>query len=448
MSNPLSINSTERKTLLLLVDIILIVSNLYLFVFYVLRGRDYDPEKFKIEIIVFGTLIYIIQAYIFELYDLNKINKAKIIFPLTFFTGSLFSLTIYIGTIFTINTTVSRFFLILFLLFNPILITLWRILASKYMISNLSQKETLYIYDSEKDKENRIKTIEGTNGVNGYKISKTISLEDDSIFKNNGLKKFNAIILDVKDYNLLSREMGDFITKSLVQGKELQMFSTFYQSTYEALPIDLSNNNEFYEIIQMKNKKTIYLHILFSFFIDFFLSFFVGLFFFFITPFVYIINIFFNKGSLFFKQKRVGKNGKEFTLYKFRSMVENAEENGAKMASQNDSRVTPFGKILRKFRIDELPQIISVINGDMKFIGPRPERRVFIDQLIKETPFYDVRHVIKPGITGWAQVKYKYGQNLEDSINKLEFDLFYIKNRSITLDIRIIFKTASTILFS
>ena len=129
-------------------------------------------------------------------------------------------------------------------------------------------------------------------------------------------------------------------------------------------------------------------------------------------------------------------------------MVENAEEDGAKMASQNDPRVTPFGKILRKFRIDELPQIISVIKGDMKFIGPRPERRVFVDQLIKETPFYDVRHVIKPGITGWAQVKYKYGQNLEDSINKLEFDLFYIKNRSITLDIRIIFKTASTILFS
>ena len=159
MNKPLSINSTERKILLLLVDVILIVSNLYLFVFYVLRGRDYNPDTFKVEIFLFGTSIYFIQAYIFELYDLSKINKAKTIFPLAFFTGALFSLTIYIGTIFTINTTVSRFFLIIFLLLNPVLITLWRLLASKYMVSKVSQKETLYIYDTEKNKDNQIKII-------------------------------------------------------------------------------------------------------------------------------------------------------------------------------------------------------------------------------------------------------------------------------------------------
>ena len=129
-------------------------------------------------------------------------------------------------------------------------------------------------------------------------------------------------------------------------------------------------------------------------------------------------------------------------------MVVDAEQEGAKMATRNDARITPFGKILRIFRIDELPQIISVIKGDMHFIGPRPERKVFVDELNKKLPFYNVRHLIRPGITGWAQVKYKYGENLEDSIRKLEYDLYYIKNQSATLDLRIIFKTITTILFS
>jgi lipopolysaccharide/colanic/teichoic acid biosynthesis glycosyltransferase len=141
-------------------------------------------------------------------------------------------------------------------------------------------------------------------------------------------------------------------------------------------------------------------------------------------------------------------HGKEFKIYKYRSMVIDAEESGAVMASKNDHRITPFGKILRVFRVDEIPQILSVIKGDMQFIGPRPERKVFVNQLNEMLPFYNVRHIIKPGITGWAQVKYKYGENLEDSLRKLEYDLYYIKNKSITLDLRIIMKTITTVLFS
>jgi lipopolysaccharide/colanic/teichoic acid biosynthesis glycosyltransferase len=129
-------------------------------------------------------------------------------------------------------------------------------------------------------------------------------------------------------------------------------------------------------------------------------------------------------------------------------MEVDAEKSGAKMATIGDARITAFGKILRKTRIDELPQIISVFKGDMSFIGPRPERKFFTDQLNNISPFYNTRHIVKPGITGWAQVKYKYGENLEDSIKKLEYDLFYIKNKSISLDIRIIFKTITTVLFS
>ena len=158
--------------------------------------------------------------------------------------------------------------------------------------------------------------------------------------------------------------------------------------------------------------------------------------------------MFLNRGPLFYTQKRVGQYGNEFKIYKFRSMIVNAEREGAKMATLNDDRITPFGKFLRIFRLDELPQVISIIKGDMQFIGPRPERKVFVNQLKEIEPFYNVRHLIKPGITGWAQVKYKYGENLEDSIRKLEYDLYYIKNQSASLDLRIIFKTITTILFS
>jgi lipopolysaccharide/colanic/teichoic acid biosynthesis glycosyltransferase len=161
-----------------------------------------------------------------------------------------------------------------------------------------------------------------------------------------------------------------------------------------------------------------------------------------------LLNPFFNKGPLFYVQKRVGKNGKEFNLIKFRSMVEDAEKNGARMSAKDDQRVTPLGKLLRRSRMDELPQFWSVLKGEMNLIGPRPERKFFIDQWKDLLPQFESRNLIKPGITGWAQVKYPYGENIEDSAKKLEYDLYYLKNRSIILDIRIIYKTVYTMIVS
>ena len=123
-------------------------------------------------------------------------------------------------------------------------------------------------------------------------------------------------------------------------------------------------------------------------------------------PFVFLLNLFLNPGPLFYTQLRVGKHGKEYKVFKFRSMVVDAEKKGAKMATKNDARVTKFGKVLRKFRVDELPQVWSIIRGDMSFIGPRPERKVFVDKLNEVTPIYNVRHMVKPGISGRGQVKY------------------------------------------
>lgn len=152
-------------------------------------------------------------------------------------------------------------------------------------------------------------------------------------------------------------------------------------------------------------------------------------------------------GAVIYTQKRVGLHEKEFTVYKFRSMRQDAEKNGAIWATQNDARVTRVGRFIRKVRIDELPQLWNVIRGDMSFIGPRPERMEFVRQLETKIPYYALRHTVKPGLTGWAQVCYPYGASEEDSRHKLEYDLYYIKNMSILLDIKIILKTIGVVLF-
>jgi len=151
---------------------------------------------------------------------------------------------------------------------------------------------------------------------------------------------------------------------------------------------------------------------------------------------------------ILYRQERVGLGGKIFTIYKFRSMVQNAEKDGApQWAQAGDARVTRVGQFIRKVRIDELPQIFNVLRGDMSFVGPRPERPFFVDQLIEQVPYYAARHSVKPGITGWAQVRYPYGASLEDAIEKLQYDLYYVKNHTLLLDLLIMFQTAQVVLF-
>ena len=152
-------------------------------------------------------------------------------------------------------------------------------------------------------------------------------------------------------------------------------------------------------------------------------------------------------GPVIYTQDRVGLFEKEFTVYKFRSMRADAEKNGAVWASAQDARVTRFGKFIRKVRIDELPQIWNILKGDMSFIGPRPERMAFVTKLKETIPYYSLRHTVKPGLTGWAQVCYPYGASEDDARRKLEYDLYYIKNMSILLDINIVFKTVGVVLF-
>ncbi|MCP4258297.1 MAG: TIGR03013 family PEP-CTERM/XrtA system glycosyltransferase [Planctomycetes bacterium] len=154
-----------------------------------------------------------------------------------------------------------------------------------------------------------------------------------------------------------------------------------------------------------------------------------------------------DKAGFLYKQIRVGENGKHFEIIKFRSMGKDAEKNGAQWASANDVRVTRVGKYLRKYRLDELPQLINVLRGDMCFVGPRPERPVFVDELAAQIPMFHYRHCVKPGLTGWAQVEYPYGASTNDSFEKLKFDLYYIKHRSFLLDLFVLIRTVEVVLF-
>lgn len=153
-------------------------------------------------------------------------------------------------------------------------------------------------------------------------------------------------------------------------------------------------------------------------------------------------------GPIFYTQERVGKNGRSFKIIKFRSMRAGAEKaSGPVWAEHDDPRITRVGRIMRKLRLDELPQFVNVIRGDMNFVGPRPERPMFVEQLSEIIPYYSQRHLVKPGLTGWAQIKYPYGASVEDAIEKLRYDLYYIKNQSLLLDAIIVFETIKIVLF-
>ena len=456
MSKRSKLNIPERKLILFFGDLIIISFGLFFFINSVIDSRP-RPESANIILTFIGFFIYFFLAYVLNFYYLGKesrysvglIMKGLVVTVLFIFVEILSAVILFDLSFWRVN-------LLIFLFGLPFAILLWRRIFTYIFKFISTTKHVLYLYNDQ-SKENKEKEIEVVNGLGihtFYEVQEAINIDDPKSFLSEKelrklSKKVDSWIINIDTQQPMPKFIEKTMLNSLVKGKEVITFSSFYENIYEAIPIVSYNpNDSCAEILQLQHTRVRYLYKIFNFTVNFLLCLFVGLVFALVTPFVYLLNFFFNRGPLFYTQKRVGRFGKEFKVYKFRSMVVDAEKSGAKMAKKNDARITPFGKILRMFRVDELPQIMSVINGDMLFIGPRPERKVFVRKLNEITPYYNIRHLVKPGVTGWAQVKYRYGENLEDSIQKLEYDLYYIKNRTITLDLRIIFKTFTTILFS
>jgi exopolysaccharide biosynthesis polyprenyl glycosylphosphotransferase len=181
--------------------------------------------------------------------------------------------------------------------------------------------------------------------------------------------------------------------------------------------------------------------------IDLLLALLVGVVFVIVLPLVALIIRLDSPGSIFYTQERLGQGGRPFRIYKFRSMVSDAEaQTGAVFSRKGDPRVTRFGRFMRKTRLDELPQVINVLRGEMSVVGPRPERPEHVERLTQKIPFYRTRLIVKPGLTGWAQVRYNYGSTDEDALAKLEYDLYYIRHQSFLLDVNIMLRTVGKIL--
>lgn len=259
------------------------------------------------------------------------------------------------------------------------------------------------------------------------------------------LKKID-IIVDFSENLLVNPKIVDKLLKNKLKGLQYYNYLEFYEMYENKLPVSHLSpkwflENTGFEIyhnnFNLKAKRIL----------DIIFALLIGIC---VIPIMIIAAIIIkleSKGPIFFIQERIGEGNKPFKIVKFRSMTTDAEKDGPKWATKNDNRVTKFGKFMRLTRVDELPQLWNVLKGEMSFVGPRPEREFFIKQLEKEIMYYNLRHTVKPGLTGWAQVMYPYGASIEDAYRKLQYDLYYIKNHDILFDMKILLKTITIVIF-
>lgn len=279
----------------------------------------------------------------------------------------------------------------------------------------------------------------------GFRVSEHIRSTDSGTIAELESDRFSEIDVFVIDGELLHDESSTTIAYRLTtKGKIVMSASDFYESIFERIPLETLSAEWFLKNISPKKPFYEFSKRAFDLILSILL--FAAL-----LPLFVIIAVLIklsSRGPVFFTQERVGFHGIPFTLIKFRTMKTDAEKDGPRFAEKNDSRVTAIGKILRFTHLDEIPQLLNIAAGDLSFVGPRPERSVFVESFTKTIPYFEARNTIKPGLTGWAQINYKYSGNEEETRMKLSYDIFYLKNRSLVLDALIIFRTIKTVLFT
>ncbi len=449
---------SERKILLRLFDIVFVFFGLYVlelffpYNYLLIRGENTGYLfVLALYLMVFGT--------IFELYDLQKASKLDVTFRNIVLTASTTVLFYFLTPFFTPFLPAQRLQIIYFYVAIILMIFLWRIAYVTFIASPRFYKRVLLVGEISYV-ENIVKALNSSDP--NYKIVGFINCEatgEDPI-KFKGLKEFEPhqlvkVIADhkisevlVASYNSETITAGIYhdLIMLLEKGFTIREYTQVYEEITYRVPIQYVGK-DFYKYFPFSrsNQNTLYLFFHRGFDLTFsFLGILIGVA---LLPLVLIGNVLGNRGPLFYSQERVGKNGHPFRIVKLRSMIIDAETQGAKWAQKDDIRVTTFGKFLRRSRLDEVPQFINVLRGEMSIIGPRPERPFFVNELSQIIPFYETRHIVKPGLTGWAQVNTRYGSTVDDSLTKLQYDLFYIKHRSLFLDLNIVVKTLSTILY-
>ncbi len=460
MANKRSIHFeiSERKILLRIFDIISVLGALYVI------GNVFDFDYFSITKANWSwTLVLILYitifGTIFELYDLQKSSKFDIIISNIVLTSSVTVLFYLLTPFFTPMLPDNRLQIIYFYLAFVMSLTIWRWAYITFISSPRFYKKVLLVGEiSNIEHVSRSLIASDPN----YKIIGFINCEEENAesVKFKGLteykpEEFGQVIKEQKiseivvaSYNseTITPEIYTDLITLLEKGFTIREYTQVYEELTNRVPVQYVGK-DFYKYFPFSRSNQNKLYLLYRRVSDIVLSIIGLLFGLLILPLILLGNLIGNRGPLFYSQERVGKNGQVFKIVKLRSMIKNAEKDGMKWAQKNDVRVTKFGKFLRKSRLDEIPQFINVLKGEMSLIGPRPERPFFVQELSQIIPFYETRHIVKPGLTGWAQVNAKYGSNVDESLTKLQYDLYYIKHRSFFLDIIIIIKTLSTVIF-
>ncbi len=445
---------SERKILLRILDIVFVLGILHWVSIY------FNFDYFKItETSFYWTIVLALYinsfGTIFEMYNLHVASNRYYIIRSVILTSAITTLFYLLTPYYTPILPNNRLQIVYFFFSILFALALWRNIYISFLASNRFIKQVILVGSSKKIDEY---AKELTLGNPHYRIKAYVPTDEKknkaNILEINTTEFFNYVIENnisevvvTNDSNkTISVEMYEALLNILESGVVIREYADVYEGATYRLPIHFEDK-ELYKFFPFSrsNQNKLYLFYSRLFDIVFALVGLVGLLV--IIPFIWAFNLIWNRGPLFYKQERVGKNGESFNIVKLRTMIVNAEKEGAVFAKTNDTRITPFGKLLRKSRLDEVPQFINVLKGEMSVIGPRPERPIFVDQIAENIPLYKTRHVIKPGLTGWAQVNYPYGENLEDSLMKLRYDLYYIKHRSLFLDVNIFMKTLSTVLF-
>jgi exopolysaccharide biosynthesis polyprenyl glycosylphosphotransferase len=437
-----------KKAILLFGDIIILYASLAI-TLYFRYWPAHALNDWPQHILPF-SIIYAVWLIVFHITDLYELDSAK---NTLFFYSALLKAIV-------ISAAIAVLFFYLFPSFGispktnlamdlavvAILIYLWR-QAFNRLIKSPALLNNILIIGRGKEAGQLIGHIQN-NPQLGYRVKKTISEKETRMVADlveTVIKENIQTIVTTAD----PRQDGVLI-KNLYHCLPLKVnlfdLPKFYERLMGKIPVSVIEEVWFLENL-MSGQKKIYDALKRGF--DIVSAFFLGVIAVVLSPFIAIAIKIDSPGPIFYRQKRVGQDNRIFEIIKFRSMVTDAEKNGAQWAAKNkrDPRVTRVGNILRKTRLDELPQLLNVLKGEMSFVGPRPERPEFVfgTTMQKEVPFYQVRHLVKPGLTGWAQINYEYGSSYSDTLQKLQYDFYYLKNRSFLLDLSILLKTIKVV---
>lgn len=451
---------SERKIFLRIFDVFWVLLTLYL------TGLFFQLDYFSINSdywvwTLMLALYLMLFSSVFELYDLQKASKYETVLKNVLLATSVTVLVYLFTPILTPVLPNNRMQILYFYLAVTLALLAWRFTYIRFISSPRFYKRVLVIGDAfDVDRiADHFRRADPYYSVVSY-LNTSTNKEVPGELSKNGIAhyysetitniirkhKIDEILINELDPENDSADLSEEIFVLLKRGYPVRDFNQVYEEKTHRIPVQMISRN-FYEFFRFSKSNENKVYQVFHRAADIIISvigLFIGLL---LVPFIFLGNLIGNRGKLFYRQERIGQHGEVFEILKFRTMEWNAEPNGAQWTIKNDSRVTGFGKFLRRSRLDEIPQFYNILKGDMSFIGPRPERPFFVKELSESIPFYDTRHFIKPGLTGWAQVMTEYADSHADSLEKLQYDLYYIKHRNIFLDITILTKTLSTIIF-